>query len=381
MKKRFYIFQNSFFAKNVKISGGDIRLVNILKRILPKSDKQSCIFTSKEGYEFDRKNEVDSNFCISPSAFDFVGIYLCYLLRTIWSIFKIFIKNKKNVTFYSSSDFFPDTIAPFLFKTRDNLWVQIIHHLYLGPSKRKGNKINNLIGYLAQRFSLRLIKLRADIIIIVDPLLKEELVNLGFNEKKVIVSSNGINLDYFMALKDNNKEFDACFLGRLTPAKGAFDLISIWRKVVDTKYDAKLIVIGGSDGGVYKRMKQLISERGLNNNIRLLGFQEDSVVFDLLKKSKLFLFPSHEEGWGIAIAEAMACKLLPICWNLAKYEKIFSDNIIKVREGDINLFGQRVIDYLDDKSKRIGKAASAYEFIKKYDWNKVAENEWTAIFS
>jgi len=379
MKKRFYIFQNSFFAKNVKISGGDIRLVNILKRISANLDRQSYIFTSKEGYKFDRKKGVNLNFCISPLAFDCIGIYFCYLLRTIWSIFKIFFKNKKNVIFYSSSDFFPDTIAPFLFKTKDNLWVQIIYHLYLAPSKRKGNKIKNLAGYLAQRFSLFLIKLRADKIIIVDPFLKEELVNLGFNKKKVIISSIGINLDYFAALKDKDKEFSACFLGRLTSVKGVFDLISIWRKVVDVKHDAKLVVIGGGDGDVCKKMRQLIEKHRLNDNVKLLGFQEDSVVFDLLKMSKLFLFPSHEEGWGIAIAEAIACKLPVISWNLPVFKHVFENYTIQVKENAIDLFSIKVIELLENSEKRRKIANDGYNFIKRYSWDSVVQKELEII--
>lgn len=380
MKKKLYIFQNSFYAKNVRISGGDIRLINILKKISNRIDQNSYIFVSKEGYEFDRKRNLKLNFCLSPLFFDYLGIYLCYLLRTIWVIFKLLFKDKKGIVLYSSSDFFPDTLAPFLFKTRNNTWVQVIHHLYLPPSKREGNKFRNLIGYISQKLSLFLIRLKADKVIIVDPLLKNILVSLGFDEEKIIVSSNGINFDYFKNLEEEEKNFEASFLGRLTPAKGAFDLISIWRKVVDEKPDAKLLVIGGSDIDVRKKMEESIVANKLKGNIELAGYQEDDVVFKMLKGSKLFIFPSHEEGWGIAIAEAMASGLLPICWDLAKYKTIFEDNIVRVSEGDIDLFSQKVLFYLKENDRRQQEAVCAYEFIDKYDWAKVAEDEWSRIF-
>lgn len=380
MKKKLYIFQNSFYARKVRVSGGDTRLVNIIKKNLHRIDQKSRIFVSREGYEFDRRSGLKLGFSISPLLFDFLGIYICYALRTMWLIFKLFFMDRRNVIFYSSSDFFPDTLAPFLFKAKNNMWVQIIHHLYLPPSRRKGNRLRNLIGYLAQKGSLFLIKSKADKVVVVDPLLKDVLPALGVNREKIVVSSNGINYDYFKNLGEENKNFAASFLGRLTPAKGAFDLVPIWSKVVEKRPAAKLLIVGGSDPAVKKRVENSIAACKLKNNVELVGYQEDGLAFKMLKQSRLFIFPSHEEGWGIAIAEAMASKLLPVCWDLEKYRSIFGNNIVRIKEGDIDSFGKSILFYLENDSSREKAAADACEFISKYDWTKVAENEWGAVF-
>ena len=39
-----------------------------------------------------------------------------------------------------------------------------------------------------------------------------------------------------------------------------------------------------------------------------------------MKSSKLFIFPSYEEGWGISITEAMACGLAVVCYDLKAYD-------------------------------------------------------------
>lgn len=375
-----YILQNSFWGQNVKISGGDIRFVNIFKRIQNNFSQGSLIFVNKDGFLFDRDHNLELGFSITPLFFDKLGVFISYILRTILVVLKLFFLPPCRY-FYSVSDFFPDTISAFLFKNKSNTWIQVIHHIYSHYTIRPGNRIINFSAYYLQKFSFMLIKLRADKVIVVSPLLIDELIKLGFKKNKIMVSSNGIDFNFFENLENENKEYDASFLGRLTPSKGAFDLIEIWKGVVKIKPDAKLLIVGGIDIKFRRKLNERITMYKLNRNIFLLGFQEDRIAFRLLKKSKIFLFPSHEEGWGIAIAEAIACRLPVICWDLPVYEKIFGDIIIKVRGYDINLFVHSILVYLNNDDKCIQLSNHAYELIKRYDWSNVAEKEWALISS
>ena len=63
--------------------------------------------------------------------------------------------------------------------------------------------------------------------------------------------------------------------------------------------DRKLVVIG--DGPELKTLKQIASD-----NITLMGFQKDSVVVDMLKQAKAFVYAAVED-FGIVPVEAQAC--------------------------------------------------------------------------
>ncbi len=88
-KEIIYIFQNSFWGKDVKTSGGDIRFVNIFRRILEQFSPDSIIFVNQEGFLFDTNCGLNSKFLITPLLFDKFGVFLSYCLRTVFVVFKL----------------------------------------------------------------------------------------------------------------------------------------------------------------------------------------------------------------------------------------------------------------------------------------------------
>ena len=63
----------------------------------------------------------------------------------------------------------------------------------------------------------------------------------------------------------SNRKFasDAVFVGRLHPTKGIFDLVEIWKKVVNEKPNAKAIIIGGGGINENKKLKSSIKKAHL----------------------------------------------------------------------------------------------------------------------
>lgn len=67
------------------------------------------------------------------------------------------------------------------------------------------------------------------------------------------------------------------------------------------------------------------------------------------RESKVFIHPSHEEGFGVAPLEAQACGLPVVAWNLPVYQEVFPKGMIKVEMGDIKRFADKVLDLLNNK--------------------------------
>ncbi len=128
-------------------------------------------------------------------------------------------------------------------------------------------------------------------------------------------------------------------------------------------------------------MKGKIKDSNLEYNIDVLGHLEDDEAFGVVKSSKIFAFPSHEEGFGIAVLEAMACGLSVVAWDLPIYEGIYERNILRVPIDSIKQFAETVIKLLDDEELRSNLGSNAQEFVKKYDWSKVVEREKTILKS
>src|SRR3989339_903905 len=296
-------------------SGGAVRLHKILKRLGTKGGMKITIICTPfmRGY-FEQAN-ISAEYEIIKTKSKFRNLAgLCFKSALIIIKFilssnpKKIASNDENIFLYASSDLFWEVIPAYFFKIKksDIEWVQVIHHIYPNWKKRPGNKITSFFGYYLQRFSFWLISKKADKIIVVNKIVKENLVQMGFSENKIFVSSNGVDTDYFENIEKVKLEYDGIFLGRLSHSKGINDLIDIWNNVCRELPRAKIAIIGGGSEETKNFLMKKIASCGLQKNMDLLGFLEDRKAYSILKSGKVFLFPSHEEGWGIAIAEAMA---------------------------------------------------------------------------
>jgi glycosyltransferase involved in cell wall biosynthesis len=368
------LFINNTTTKSI-LSGGEIRFYNILNRIRNKIDYSigGLFSQNKMNAEFKIVNKTIRRYAF----YDKFSLYISYILRTLDILINLFFKNEKFDILYATSDFFPDVIPAFLLKSKKNKWIQIIHHIY--PKKREGNYLKNKMALFGQKFSLFLIRKRADKIITVNKNVMNFLIKLNIDRDKIFVSSNGIDLNFFDKIPELEKKYDGIFMARLNYSKGVMDLIEIWNNVCLKYNNAKLGIIGAGNGAIKNILFDKIKQYKLQNNIKLLGYLDNFYSFSLIKSSKFFLFPSHEEGWGIAIAEAMGCKSPVISWNLDVYKEVFEDKTMQIEEGNINLFSEKIIQLLEDDNERKRRGTIGYEFIKKYSWDNVANNELKII--
>jgi glycosyltransferase involved in cell wall biosynthesis len=125
------------------------------------------------------------------------------------------------------------------------------------------------------------------------------------------------------------------FIGRLVSQKGIFDLLKMMAELSRSHPEFRLVMAGS---GPERDFFVSEMQRMKLTNIQLAGFVSEEEKFLLLKKSKYFFFPSYEEGWGIALAEALYCECRCICYELPHYRSIFGDFPIYARLGDANDF-------------------------------------------
>jgi len=370
-------------------TGGLSRLTQILQRFSDLNNVKIVLVSSDQSYaEYLKKNGIAAEFKFVKSSLKFknlLGLCIKSLLILIKSFFVLkldFLENNdEKVVIYSSSDLFWEVIPAYFFKAqKKNIqWIQVIHHVYPNWKKRAGNKITNFFGFYLQRFSFFLIRKKADKIVLVNNLEKRTLTKLGFLEDKMFISSNGIDSKYFENIERTEASHEGVFLGRLSHSKGLADLVDIWKNVCREIPEAKLAIIGGGNREVRNFLSKKISACNLEKNVDLLGFLEDKEAYSILKSAKLFVFPSHEEGWGIAIAEAMACSLPVISWDLPNYKPVFENYAFQIKENDTNLFAKKIIELIKEESLRKRAGDEGREFIKRYSWENVAKKEYEII--
>ena len=96
------------------------------------------------------------------------------------------------------------------------------------------------------------------------------------------------------------------FLGRLHVKKGCDLLIEAFAQVASRDPALKLVMAGPDLVGVRPSLEQLAQRLGVADRILWTGMLEGPAKWSALRAAEVFVLPSHQENFGIAVAEALA---------------------------------------------------------------------------
>jgi len=301
-------------------------------------------------------------------------IIILYVMRTLRSLL---FNPRKHFEVVIASSHYPHDVIPALFlrlRSPNAKFIVYFHGLF--PEIPRQKILPRILSLVYNYLGFLILRKTADMIFVFNKHTRNILLHKGINHKKIVLTSNGIEIADWKMVNDE-KLFDACFLGRLAENKGILDLVDIWKLVCKLRNDAKLVIIG--DGPMGTQLNERIVNKGLKDNVLPLGFIPEDGKYRVLKSSKVFLFPSYLEGWGIAVAEAMACGLPVVAYNLPIYSEVFEDKLITVPVGNVNEMAKQVLFLLENPevARKIGEESR--EFVKRYDWRIVGERELSEI--
>lgn len=95
------------------------------------------------------------------------------------------------------------------------------------------------------------------------------------------------------------------YLGRIHPKKGCDLLIEAFQSIADTSgFD---LVMAGPDAGIRDRLEALVAAAGLKHRVHWPGLITGPAKWGAFHASEAFVLPSHQENFGIAVAEALGC--------------------------------------------------------------------------
>jgi glycosyltransferase involved in cell wall biosynthesis len=379
-----YIVTGSGLSGN--ISGSSMRSIEIAKR-LAKSGHEIHFLTTIGGYEAS-KNKYIRYHLLPASIFKKKETWLfdrlfAYVISTVSSFWGVPRLPKCDIS-YTDSDYFCDIVPAILYKrAKKSRWIAMTHHKIKITYKKPRDFIFSSVSSMFQSFSYWLFKKYADKVFVyksdMGKLITQYLISIGMSPSKIQTVTNGVDLDFIDSIPKTSKIYDACLIGGLRPSKGLYHIVPIWKNVAEKKKNAVLAIVGGVPREYINELKSLISKEGLESNIKMLGAKQHNEAMAILAKSRIFFFPSNEEGWGIAICEAMACGLPVVAWDLPVYKTIYPKGIVRIPLGGIQRFSTAVLDLLTDERyyKEISKDARA--IAEKYDWNDISIKEAIAF--
>jgi glycosyltransferase involved in cell wall biosynthesis len=191
------------------------------------------------------------------------------------------------------------------------------HHSWiLGQDAKKEN-----------RYVSRIKPSAAELIALSDFLVETFFLNHSIRPAHII--PNGIDTGDFIRT-DGARTVDILGVGSLIPLK-QFDLFIKNIKAVKTTFpNIKAVICGSGPEG--DKLKILIAESGLEDNISLAGELPHLGVLQLMQQTKILLHPSNYEGFSAACLEALyaGCHVISFVqpmkkgiehWHIAKDEE------------------------------------------------------------
>ncbi|MBV9658044.1 MAG: glycosyltransferase [Verrucomicrobia bacterium] len=95
------------------------------------------------------------------------------------------------------------------------------------------------------------------------------------------------------------------FLGRLVVKKGCDLLLHAFARLASRPDDVTLVMAGPGEDSAF--VADLRRGEATRENVRWVGMLSGAVKWGALRAAEAFILPSHQENFGLAVVEALAC--------------------------------------------------------------------------
>jgi glycosyltransferase involved in cell wall biosynthesis len=167
--------------------------------------------------------------------------------------------------------------------------------------------------------------------------------------------------------------------GRLTNQKGFDRLIPAFEQVVRAHPDWSLRIYGS--GSHRARLQRQILERGLYNDIRLMG--SASSMGEELAKASVYVMSSRFEGFPMVLLEAMSKGLAVVSFDCPRGPADLitpGEDGLLVPNGDVDGLAGGLLQVVEDEELRRRMGAAALRTAARYDVEAVGR-QWDRLLS
>ena len=275
--------------------------------------------------------------------------------------------------YYAPSPFLPDVIGPALraaiFGRR---FVSVIHHV-IDVDSRKRARSASRIPVLAEALSIWLIRKFASHVFAGSLDAFEQLRKRRFDMSKISMTSNAVAQSIALVTPLEERAPLVVYLGNLSKRKGAIDLLDVWPKVIERVSSARMIMIGQVYNHDEAEVRRSLHAAG--DTVEVLSDLSDLAVAQTLNAAQIYVNPSYEEGWGIAVAEAMAAGCAAITYDLEAFDVVFGNSRVVVETGNRDGLGTAIVHLLSDREERFEMVRRGQRRVKDLSWGAVAAAE------
>jgi glycosyltransferase involved in cell wall biosynthesis len=207
---------------------------------------------------------------------------------------------------------------------------------------------------------------------------RDTMIADGRKPETVFAVLGGVDLSIPQSVPEPEKKtFDAVFISRLHPQKGPMELLDVWKILMRKKPDARLAMIGS--GPLDAQCKARAKKLDLGNNVEFFGFRDGVEKYRIIKSARVVVYPAVFEVGGMASAEALACGLPGVSFDLPPLRVYYPRGWLKAPPGDFQGLADCIQRLLTEPELYARLSKEAYAAGLEWDWNARAKAIWDAI--
>ncbi len=216
---------------------------------------------------------------------------------------------------------------------------------------------------------------------------KQGFINAGITAPIEIIP-NGIDPEQFQTLPPpgqfyashpamKNRPF-IVFMGRLHQKKGLDFLAAAFTELAP-QFPELQLVVAGPDDGARADFESDIRLANLTDRTHILGPLFGPERFTLLRDAAVFTLPSRQEGFSVAILEAMACALPVVISEPCHFPQVAEPRagvVIPLNVADLVAALHKILS--DPQTQKSMADAARTLVLEKFTWPQIAQQLVTA---
>ncbi|MFN6969864.1 MAG: glycosyltransferase family 4 protein [Rheinheimera sp.] len=248
--------------------------------------------------------------------------------------------------------------------------------------------INSRLTGLLVKINARLSYLLPKKIVCVAQAALESHRQFGFDDKRMLVIGNGIDLDEFFKGIDSNLSVEktpslpriiGC-VGRYHADKGQDLLVQSFAQLLPQQPDLRLMLIGRGCDSANQQLVTLLKQLNLEHAVDLLGERQD--IAALLHTMDIYCMPSRSEGFPNGLVEAMACGLPCVATDVGD-ARLLGDGVVQfVAPASVSELTRGLQQMLEiSPAARLSLGQQAAQRIKQQYSIDVVRSQFEALYS
>jgi glycosyltransferase involved in cell wall biosynthesis len=132
------------------------------------------------------------------------------------------------------------------------------------------------------------------------------------------------------------------------------------------------LVLIGQKGWLYEPIFERIERSPYRHQIHHLNYLPDEAVIEFYRHADVFVYPSHYEGFGLPVLEAMTLGTPVVCSNNSSLPEVAGDAAIMIDADDAIQIAEGIWKIIDNRNFREQLIQRGYDRAQQFTWRNTA---------